>query len=86
VLEEQRLPDGNFPTCPYPNPEIREAMELGLEYDSRYNADLLLATDPDCDRCGIAVKTATGDYQLLTGHEVGPLLLPDFICAQRTKH
>ena len=85
VVEEQRLPDGNFPTCPYPNPEIREAMELGLEYASRFNADLLLATDPDCDRCGIAVKTAAGDYQLLTGNEVGLLLL-DFICAQRTKH
>ena len=85
VVEEQKLPDGNFPTCPYPNPEIREAMELGLEYCKRTGADLLLATDPDCDRCGIAVKTATGDYQLLTGNEVGLLLL-DFICAQRTKH
>lgn len=85
IVEEQRLPDGNFPTCPYPNPEIRVAMELGLEYASRFNADLLLATDPDCDRCGIAVKTAAGDYQLLTGNEVGLLLL-DFICAQRTKH
>lgn len=85
VVEEQRNPDGNFPTCPYPNPEIREAMELGLEYCQRVNADLLLATDPDCDRCGIAVKTATGDYQLLTGNEVGLLLL-DFICSQRIKH
>ena len=85
VVEEQRNPDGNFPTCPYPNPEIREAMELGLEYCKKTGADLLLATDPDCDRCGIAVKTAAGDYQLLTGNEVGLLLL-DFICAQRTKH
>ena len=85
VVEEQRNPDGNFPTCPYPNPEIREAMELGLEYCRNTGADLLLATDPDCDRCGIAVKTATGDYQLLTGNEVGLLLL-DFICSQRTKH
>ena len=84
VVEEQRLPDGNFPTCPYPNPEIREAMELGLEYCQKTGADLLLATDPDCDRCGIAVKTAAGDYQLLTGNEVGLLLL-DFICSQRTK-
>ena len=58
VVEEQRLPNGNFPTCPYPNPEIRDAMELGLQYASRLNADLLLATDPDCDRCGIAVRTA----------------------------
>ena len=85
VVEEQRTPDGNFPTCPYPNPEIREAMQLGLEYCERIGADLLLATDPDCDRCGIAVKTSSGGYQLLTGNEVGLLLL-DFICSQRTKH
>ncbi len=85
VVEEQRNPDGHFPTCPYPNPEIREAMELGLQYCERTGADLLLATDPDADRCGIAVKTAAGDYQLLSGNEVGILLL-DFICSQRTKH
>lgn len=84
VVEEQRLPDGNFPTCPYPNPEIREAMELGLEYCKRVNADLLLATDPDCDRCGIAVRDGE-DYRLLSGNEVGLLLL-DFICSQRLKH
>ena len=84
VVEEQRNPDGNFPTCPYPNPEIREAMELGLQYASRLNADLLLATDPDCDRCGIAVKSGD-EYQLLTGNEVGLLLL-DYICSQRQKH
>lgn len=85
VVEEQRNPEGNFPTCPYPNPEIREAMELGLQYASRLNADLLLATDPDCDRCGIAVRTVEGDYQLLSGNEVGLLLL-DYICSQRIKH
>ena len=85
VVEAQREPDGRFPTCPYPNPEIREAMELGLQYAARQNADLLLATDPDCDRCGIAVRTATGDYQLLSGNEVGLLLL-DYICAQRLRH
>lgn len=85
VVEEQRNPDGNFPTCPYPNPEIREAMELGLQYCEKTGADLLLATDPDADRCGIAVKTAVGDYQLLSGNEVGLLLL-DYICSQRTKH
>lgn len=84
VVEEQRLPDGNFPTCPYPNPEIREAMELGLQYCERTGADLLLATDPDCDRCGIAVRDGEG-YKLLTGNEVGLLLL-DFICSQRLKH
>ena len=85
VVEEQRLPDGNFPTCPYPNPEIREAMELGLQYCEKTGADLLLATDPDADRCGIAVKTDDGEYQLLSGNEVGLLLL-DFICCQRQKH
>ena len=84
VVEEQRLPDGHFPTCPYPNPEIREAMELGLQYCEKTGADLLLATDPDCDRCGIAVK-GRGGYQLLTGNEVGLLLL-DYICSQRQKH
>ena len=85
VVEEQRLPDGNFPTCPYPNPEIKEAMSLGIEYAKKYNADLLLATDPDCDRVGIAVKNAEGDYVLLSGNETGLLLL-DYICSQRTKH
>lgn len=85
VVEEQRNPDGNFPTCPYPNPEIRESMELGLKYCERIGADLLLATDPDCDRCGIAVKDMDGTYKLLSGNEVGLLLL-DFICSQRTKH
>ena len=84
VVEEQRKPDGDFPTCPSPNPEIREAMELGLRDCARTGADLLLATDPDCDRCGIAVKGEQG-YRLLTGNEVGLLLL-DYICAQRTKH
>lgn len=84
VVEEQRNPDGNFPTCPYPNPEIREAMQLGLEYCEKVGADLLLATDPDCDRCGIAVKDGD-DYRLLSGNEVGVLLL-DYICSQRVKH
>ena len=85
VVKEQEQPDGQFPTCPYPNPEIREAMALGMEYAKRYNADLLLATDPDCDRVGIAVKDKSGDYRLLTGNQVGLLLL-DYICAQRVKH
>ena len=60
VVKEQEQPDGNFPTCPYPNPEIKEAMALGMEYAQRCNADLLLATDPDCDRVGIAVKDKNG--------------------------
>ena len=81
VVEEQRDPDGHFPTCPYPNPEIREAMALGLQYAERLNADLLLATDPDCDRCGIAVRDGDG-YRLLTGNETGVLLL-DYVCQRR---
>lgn len=85
IVEEQRLPDGNFPTCPYPNPEIKEAMALGMDYAKRNNADLLLATDPDCDRVGIAVKDKNGEYQLLTGNQTGMLLF-DYICSQRTKH
>ena len=85
VVKEQEEPDGNFTTCPYPNPEIKEAMSLGMEYAERYNADLLLATDPDCDRVGIAVKTPKGDYQLLSGNETGMLLL-DYICTKRIEH
>ena len=85
LVEEQRLPDGCFPTCPYPNPEIREAMELGIAYAGRCGADLLLATDPDCDRVGVAVRDRSGGYTLLSGNETGMLLL-DYICAQRTKH
>lgn len=83
VVREQEQPDGNFPTCPYPNPEIKEAMALGMEYAKKYNADLLLATDPDCDRVGIAVKNREGDYVLLSGNETGLLLL-DYICSRRT--
>lgn len=60
VVKEQEQPDGKFPTCPYPNPEIKEAMALGMEYAKKCNADLLLATDPDCDRVGIAVKNKAG--------------------------
>ena len=85
LVEEQRLPDGNFPTCPYPNPEIEEAMSLGMEYARKLNADLLLATDPDCDRVGIAVKDKAGKYVLLSGNQTGILLL-DYICSQRMKH
>ena len=85
VVEEQRMPDGNFPTCPYPNPEIKEAMNLGMEYAAKLNADLLLATDPDCDRVGIAVKNKNGEYVLLSGNETGLLLL-DYVCSQRIKH
>ena len=82
VVPEQEHPDGNFPTCPYPNPEIREALELGLRLAKKTGADLMLATDPDADRVGIAVKTADGGYQLLSGNEVGVLLL-DYLCKSR---
>ena len=82
VVAEQEQPDGTFPTCPYPNPEIKEAMELGMEYAKKHNADLLLATDPDCDRVGIAVKDNHGEYVLLSGNETGMLLL-DYICSRR---
>ena len=85
VVPEQEQPDGNFPTCPYPNPEIKEAMALGMEYAQKCGADLLLATDPDCDRVGIAVKDQKGDYELLTGNQTGLLLL-DYLCSQRVKH
>lgn len=82
VVGEQEQPDGNFPTCPYPNPERKEAMALGIEYARSNNADLLLATDPDCDRVGIAVKDKNGAYVLLSGNETGVLLL-DYICSRR---
>ena len=82
LVSEQAKPDGHFPTCPYPNPEIREAMALGLSYCERLRPDLLIGTDPDCDRCGVAVPSGKGSYRLLTGNEVGVLLL-DFICQAR---
>ncbi len=81
VVREQENPDGDFPTCPFPNPEIKQALELGMKYCEETDSDLLLATDPDCDRVGIAVKV-DGDYKLLTGNEVGVLLL-DYIASQR---
>ena len=80
TVTEQCVPDGGFPTCPYPNPEIREALELGLKYCDEVKPDLLLATDPDADRVGIAVPHA-GEYKLLSGNEVGLLLL-DFLAGR----
>jgi phosphoglucomutase len=85
TVPEQAGPDGSFRTCPFPNPEIREAMELGLRDAGERGADLLLATDPDCDRVGIAVRNGEGSLVLLTGNETGILLL-DYICSMRTKH
>lgn len=81
VVPEQEMPDGNFTTCPYPNPEIREALQVGLELCERVRPDLLLATDPDCDRVGVAVGTP-GGFRLLTGNEVGVMLL-DYIARSR---
>ena len=85
TVKEQEQPDGLFPTCPFPNPELKEAMALGVAYAKKCNADLVLATDPDCDRVGVVVKTNAGDYQLLNGNQIGILLL-DYICSQRIKH
>ena len=82
IVPEQKYPDGNFPTCPYPNPEIFEALRLGLELAEKEGADLMLATDPDADRVGIAMKCPDGTYELVSGNEVGALLL-DYICAGR---
>ncbi len=81
LVDEQASPDGHFPTCPYPNPEIRQALELGLKLSREKKADLLIATDPDCDRVGIAALDKN-EYKLLSGNEVG-LLLFDYICKRR---
>ena len=83
VVPEQELPDGNFPTCPFPNPEIKEALAKGLELCKTVKPDLLLATDPDCDRVGIAVPDPEGNYVLFSGNEVGAMLLK-YICQERT--
>ena len=82
VVPEQAQPDGDFPTCPYPNPEIREALQKGIELCAQVKPDLLLATDPDADRVGIAVSDGAGDMRLLSGNEVGVLLL-DYLANRR---
>ncbi len=81
VVPEQENPDGNFPTCPFPNPEIREALAVGLKLCEKEKPDLMLATDPDCDRVGIAVPDGDG-YELFTGNETGALLL-EYVCRER---
>ena len=81
IVKEQENPDGNFPTCPYPNPEIRQVFECGLEMAKEEPCDLLLATDPDCDRVGIAVN-AGDEYKLMTGNEVG-VLLAEYLLSRR---
>ncbi|MBQ2823530.1 MAG: phospho-sugar mutase [Oscillospiraceae bacterium] len=83
VVPEQEYPDGNFTTCPFPNPEIKEALDRGLKLCETEKPDLLLATDPDCDRVGIAVPSDNG-YVLFSGNEVGAMLM-EYICAERTK-
>lgn len=83
VVPEQEFPDGNFTTCPFPNPEIKEALQKGLDLSEKIQPDLLIATDPDCDRCGIAVNSG-GKFVLMSGNEVGVLLL-DFIARSRAK-
>jgi len=82
MVEEQTIQDGQFSTCPNPNPEDAEALALGLQYAQRHDADLLLATDPDCGRMGIALKDEPGEYRLLSANEVGVLLL-NYICERR---
>ncbi len=82
IVPEQEYPNGYFTTCPYPNPEIFEALEKGLELAEKEGADLMLATDPDADRVGIAMKCPDGSYELVSGNEMGVLLL-DYICAGR---
>lgn len=82
VVPEQENPDGNFPTCPYPNPEIRQAFELALKAAEKHGADILLATDPDCDRVGIAVNDGNGKFELMSGNEVGAMLL-NYLLSQK---
>ena len=83
IVAEQELPDGNFPTCPYPNPEIREAMKLAIEKTIATGADMCLATDPDCDRIGAGVRVGD-EVVLISGNDMGVLLL-DYICSHREK-
>ncbi|MDD6284593.1 MAG: phospho-sugar mutase, partial [Firmicutes bacterium] len=84
VVPEQEMPDGNFPTAPYPNPEIRQAFECALKLAENKQADLLLATDPDCDRVGIAVYDE-GEYKLMSGNDVGAVML-NYLLSQRAAH
>lgn len=82
VVKEQEMPDELFSACPYPNPEEKEAMDLGMKYAIKNKADLFIATDPDCDRARLGVRTRAGGYELLTGNQTGILLL-DYICKKR---
>ena len=84
MVKEQELPDGNFPTCPYPNPEIDTAMELAARMAEAEQADFFLSTDPDCDRVGVGIVTEDGKKRLFTGNEIGVLLF-DYICGWKTR-
>ncbi len=84
VVPEQEMPDGNFPTCPFPNPEIRQSFECALKMAEEIKPDLLLATDPDCDRVGIAVSDGSGGYKLMTGNEVGAMML-NYLLSQKAE-
>ncbi len=84
VVPEQEMPDGKFPTCPYPNPEIKQVFECAIAMTKEEKADLLFATDPDCDRVGIAVLT-NGEYVLLSGNDVGVLLTEYMLSARKEK-
>lgn len=85
VVPEQEMPDGNFPTCPFPNPEIKQAFECALKMAENIQPDLLLATDPDCDRVGIAVKDGNGGYKLMSGNEVGAMMLNYLLSQKKEK-
>lgn len=82
-VEEQCRPDGHFPTCPKPNPELREALTLAIDTAKRSGAELVIATDPDCDRVGVAVPRKDGEFEILTGNEVGLLLLEYILKARK---
>jgi phosphoglucomutase len=84
VVPEQENPDGNFTTCPYPNPEIKEALQVGLDMCNKVKPDLLLATDPDADRVGIAVPVEDGSYRLITGNETG-IMLTNYLLSVRAE-
>ena len=84
IVKEQEMPDGNFPTCPYPNPEIHEALKLGIDKLEKEGADILVATDPDSDRCGVVVNTKEGPH-ILTGNEVGLVLFDAIYHAKKEK-
>ena len=85
VVKEQEMPNGNFPTCPYPNPEIHAALKVGIDYLLRENADILVATDPDSDRCGVVVNNH-GEAKILTGNEVGLLLFDAIYQAKKEQY